>query len=67
MAIAHIYYFFEDVYPRMSASGGKRYLATPDFVKVLFLGRIYQANPVVQGAPAVPGDQQAANQHPHNE
>ncbi|KAL1918076.1 uncharacterized protein VTP21DRAFT_3342 [Calcarisporiella thermophila] len=36
IAIGHIYYFLEDVWPRDPASGGKRWLETPVLVKRLF-------------------------------
>ncbi|KAF9433484.1 hypothetical protein BGZ76_009406 [Entomortierella beljakovae] len=32
IAVGHIYYFFEDVWPKEQASGGKRYLQTPSFL-----------------------------------
>ncbi|KAI1320095.1 hypothetical protein EDD11_002067 [Mortierella claussenii] len=32
IAVGHIYYFFEDVWPKELASGGKRYLQTPSFL-----------------------------------
>ena len=34
MAAGHIYYFFEDVYPRVT--GGRRFLKTPGIIKALF-------------------------------
>ena len=36
MAIGHLYYFFEDVYPNMPGSNGKKILACPMFIKNLF-------------------------------
>ncbi|KAJ3053215.1 hypothetical protein HK097_004767 [Rhizophlyctis rosea] len=36
LAIGHVYYYLEDVYPRMAESRGRRLLATPSFVKMLF-------------------------------
>ena len=36
IAVGHIYYFFEDVWPKEQASGGRRYLQTPSFLYVLF-------------------------------
>jgi hypothetical protein len=35
-AIGHIYYFLEDVYPRMPSSGGRRLLQAPTFVKDVY-------------------------------
>jgi Derlin-2/3 len=35
MAVAHVYYFLEDVYPRLEGSGGRRILATPGVIKYL--------------------------------
>ncbi|KAF9915289.1 hypothetical protein BX616_006502 [Lobosporangium transversale] len=32
IAVGHIYYFFEDVWPKELASGGRRYLQTPSFL-----------------------------------
>ncbi|KAG0354721.1 Der1-like family-domain-containing protein [Gamsiella multidivaricata] len=32
IAVGHIYYFFEDVWPKEQASGGRRYLQTPSFL-----------------------------------
>jgi len=32
IAVGHIYYFFEDVWPKEVASGGRRYLETPAFL-----------------------------------
>ncbi|KAI9239119.1 MAG: Derlin [Podila humilis] len=32
IAVGHIYYFFEDVWPKEAASGGRRYLETPAFL-----------------------------------
>ncbi|KAL0095626.1 Der1-like family-domain-containing protein [Phycomyces blakesleeanus] len=32
IAVGHIYYFFEDIWPRDSASGGKRWLETPRII-----------------------------------
>lgn len=40
MAVAHVYYFLEDVYPRMDGSHGRRLLQTPDVVKWLFDGNV---------------------------
>lgn len=42
IAVGHIYYFFEDVWPKEQASGGRRYLQTPSFLYVLslFFGRM---------------------------
>jgi hypothetical protein len=34
----HIYYFFEDIYPRMPGSNGVKYLATPTIFRALFEG-----------------------------
>lgn len=36
IAVGHIYYFFEDVWPKELASGGRRYLQTPSFLYVYF-------------------------------
>ncbi|KAI8923082.1 Der1-like family-domain-containing protein [Entophlyctis helioformis] len=35
LVVGHIYYYFEDVYPRMAGSHGHRPLSAPDVVKVL--------------------------------
>ncbi|KAG0184908.1 Derlin-2, partial [Apophysomyces sp. BC1034] len=35
IAVGHIYYFFEDVWPNDPASGGKRWLETPRVIKWL--------------------------------
>jgi hypothetical protein len=35
-AIGHIYYFLEDVYPRMPSSGGRRLLQAPTVIKDLY-------------------------------
>ncbi|KAK3825586.1 MAG: Derlin [Benniella sp.] len=32
IAVGHIYYFLEDVWPKEQASGGRRYLQTPSFL-----------------------------------
>ncbi|KAI8346527.1 Derlin [Mortierella sp. GBAus27b] len=34
IAVGHIYYFLEDVWPKEQASGGRRYLQTPSFLCV---------------------------------
>lgn len=36
LVIGHVYYFLEDVYPRMQGSGGQRFLSTPGVLKRLF-------------------------------
>jgi len=46
VAAGHVYYFLEDVYPRMS--GGRRLLRTPGLLQALF-----PAPPLVEGAGAV--------------
>lgn len=35
MGIGHVYYFFEDVYPRMPGSNGRKILATPSIIKTI--------------------------------
>jgi hypothetical protein len=35
MAVAHVYYFLEDVYPNLEGSNGRRILQTPGFIKWL--------------------------------
>ena len=39
LVIGHIFYFLEDVYPRMPNSGGRRLLEAPRFLKNLFQTR----------------------------
>jgi hypothetical protein len=39
LAVGHLYYFLEDVYPRLPASGGRRILRAPDFLRDLFEAR----------------------------
>ena len=36
LVVGHIFYFLEDVYPRMPGSGGRRLLQAPTFLKNLF-------------------------------
>ncbi len=36
LIVGHLYYFLEDVYPRLPQSGGRRLLAAPGFLKALF-------------------------------
>jgi hypothetical protein len=36
LVIGHLYYFLEDVYPRMPGSAGRRILKTPEFIREWF-------------------------------
>ena len=36
LSIGHLYYFLEDVYPRMPNSGGRRLLESPTILKQVF-------------------------------
>lgn len=38
IAVGHVYYFFEDVWPRDPASGGRRWLETPRIIRWLIEG-----------------------------
>jgi Derlin-2/3 len=63
IAAGHVYYFLEDVYPRMT---NRRPLKTPSFIKALFPNG---EQPVITVAPAparpIPPPQAAMNQQPH--
>lgn len=39
LVIGHIFYFLEDVYPRMPSSGGRKLLEAPRFLKQVFRTR----------------------------
>lgn len=39
IAVGHVYYFFQDVWPRDPASGGRRWLDTPRILYVFFCVR----------------------------
>jgi len=47
IAVGHVYYFFEDVWPLERNSGGRRWLKTPRIIVRLFEG-IQENPPVLQ-------------------
>lgn len=60
MAAGHVYYFLEDVYPRMT---NRRPLKTPSFIRALFPNGDHVIT-VAPAPPNVPPPQAALNQQP---
>ncbi|KAJ3223928.1 Derlin-2 [Clydaea vesicula] len=52
MAVAHVYYFFEDVYPRMDGSNGWRLFQTPKIFKYLLEDIWSSRDPSIADLPA---------------
>lgn len=63
LIVGHLYYFLEDVYPRMPQSGGRRLLAAPSFLKSLFQIRL-QPRADANAAPEVLADAQEEEEAP---
>eukprot|EP00271_Cylindrocystis_brebissonii_P020769 TRINITY_DN703_c1_g3_i1.p1 TRINITY_DN703_c1_g3~~TRINITY_DN703_c1_g3_i1.p1 ORF type:complete len:235 (+),score=32.65 TRINITY_DN703_c1_g3_i1:235-939(+) len=55
MGVGHVYYFLDDVYPRMS---GRRFLATPGFIRALFPADNFVVQGPVDPAPVAAADPQ---------
>jgi hypothetical protein len=60
LVIGHIFYFLEDVYPRMPSSGGRKLLDSPRILKRLFQARD-RGNAALPDAIPIPNNQNINN------